>query len=173
MGFHMCIWYQRAVLHVADMNFWRYLDSDLVFDPCDPKWPRIKKKWSNNFCRGAQTLSYAHVTWSCYAICRRSSNFSENNLFWPLWPWKTFDSVKGHKTYAGWVIDYCDQVSLKSIKAAWRYIRLYGWQKKRRRIRIRRRIRRKNHRKNRIQAHCMRLYKKNVETRSSFQQDNR
>ena len=67
MGFHMCIWYQCAVLHVADMNFWRYLDSDLVFDPCDSKWPRIKK-WSNNFCRGAQGLSYTQVTWSCYAI---------------------------------------------------------------------------------------------------------
>ena len=42
----------------------------------------------------------------------------------------TFDPVKGHMTYAGWVIDYCDQVSLKSIKADRRYIRLYGWQKK-------------------------------------------
>ena len=42
----------------------------------------------------------------------------------------TFDPVKGHMTYAGWVIDHCDQVSLKSIKAALKYIRLYGWQKK-------------------------------------------
>ena len=43
-----------------------------------------------------------------------------------------FDPVKGHMTYAGWVIGNCDQVSLKSIKAARRYIRLYGWQKKER-----------------------------------------
>ena len=42
----------------------------------------------------------------------------------------TFDPIKGHMTYAGWVIDHYDQVSLKSIKAARRYIRLYGWQKK-------------------------------------------
>ena len=40
----------------------------------------------------------------------------------------TFDP--GHMTYAGWVIDHFDQGSLKSIKAARRYIRLYGWQKK-------------------------------------------
>ena len=27
----------------------------------------------------------------------------------------TFDPVKGYMTYAGSVIDYCDQVSLKSV----------------------------------------------------------
>ena len=42
----------------------------------------------------------------------------------------TFGPVKGHLTYAGWVIDHCHQVSLKSVKAARRYIRLSGWQKK-------------------------------------------
>ena len=42
----------------------------------------------------------------------------------------TFDPVKGHMIYASWVNDHCDQVSLKSTKAAWRYIGLYGWQKK-------------------------------------------
>ena len=54
--------------------------------PCIwPLWPQMTmdKKWSNNFCRGSQALSYAHVTWSCYVICRRSSDLSENNLFDP------------------------------------------------------------------------------------------
>ena len=41
----------------------------------------------------------------------------------------TFDLVKGHMTYAGWVIDHIDQVSLKSVETARRYIRLFGWQK--------------------------------------------
>ena len=36
-------------------------------------------------------------------------------------------SRQGHMTNAGWVIDHCDQVSLKSIKAARRNIRLYAW----------------------------------------------
>ena len=30
----------------------------------------------------------------------------------------TFDLVKGHMKYAGCVIDHCDEVSLKSVKAA-------------------------------------------------------
>ena len=54
-------------------------------------WPKMTsdKKWFNNFCRGSQALSYTQVTWSCYVICRRSSDFSENNLFDPCdlgWP---------------------------------------------------------------------------------------
>ena len=28
----------------------------------------------------------------------------------------TFAPVKGHMTYADWVIDHCDQVSLKSVE---------------------------------------------------------
>ena len=38
-----------------------------------------------------------------------------------------FDPVKGHETYASWVIDHCEQVSLKSVKAARRYIRFNMW----------------------------------------------
>ena len=78
--------------------------------------------------------------------------------FWPPWPWMTFDPIKGHMTYAGWVIDHCDQVSLKSIKTAGRYIRLYGWQKKEERRR------KKNHRKTVYRRMWMRLYKNHRKT---------
>ena len=132
MGFHMCIWYQCAVLLVADMNFWRYLDSDLIFDPCDPNDLRWKK-WSNNICRVGQGDEHTWVAGPCCIILRTWCVFGKKRPFWSLWPWVTFDPVKGHMTYAGWVIDHCDQVSLKSIKAARRYIRLYGLQKKKER----------------------------------------
>ena len=39
----------------------------------------------------------------------------------------TFDPVKGQMTYTGWVMDQCDQDSLKSVKATRRYIRFNMW----------------------------------------------
>ena len=82
IGFHMCIWYQCAVLHVADMNFWRYLDSDLIFDPCDPKWPQMKK-WSNYICRVGQGDEHTWVTGPCCIILRTWCVFGKK---WPFWP---------------------------------------------------------------------------------------
>ena len=76
----------------------------------------------------------------------------------------TFDPVKGHMSYAGWVIDHCDQVSLKSIKATRRYIRLYGWQKKKKKKE------RKNHRKTeyrRIACACIRKKERKKRVRYS------
>ena len=88
MGFHMCKWYQCVMLHVADMNFWRYLDSDLIFDPCDPKWPQMKK-WSNNICRVGQGDAHTWVTGPYCIILRTWCVFGKNNLFDPCdleWP---------------------------------------------------------------------------------------
>ena len=108
------------------------------------------KKWSNNICRVGQGDEHTWVTGPCCIILRTWCVFGKKWPFWPLWPWMTFDPVKGHMTYAGWVIDHCDQVSLKSIKAARRYIRFYGWQKKKKK---------KNHRKTEYRRMWMRLYK--------------
>ena len=143
--------------------------------PCDPKWPQMKK-WSNNICRVGQSDEHTWVTGPCCIILRTWCVFGKKWPFWPLWPWMTFDEVKGHMIYAGWVIDHCDQVSLKSIKAARRYIRLYGWQKKEERKNHRKTEYRrmscaciKNHRKTEYRRMWMRLYKKKKEETSKKQ----
>ena len=119
------------------------LTQTLLFDPCDPKWPQMKK-WSNNICRVGQGNAHTWVTGPCCIILRTWCVFGKNDLFdlcdlgWPL----TRSRVIWHMR--GWVIDHCDQVSLKSIKATGRYIRLYGWQKKKKKKKKERTIEKQN-----------------------------
>ena len=63
--------------------------------PNDPGW--IFRP--HNFCRGGQADACTWVTWPYPIICRRSSVFSENDLFDPCDPYVTFDPnlVMWHK----------------------------------------------------------------------------
>ena len=47
-----------CVVRVRYEFLFRYLDSDFVFDPCDPKWPRIKK---NNLITFVEGLKLYHM----------------------------------------------------------------------------------------------------------------
>ena len=85
---HILELHDHSAYYVGVLYFWIFSETwplNLTL------WPQMTsdKKWSNNFCTGSPALSYTQVTWSCYIICRRSSDFSENNLFDPCdlgWP---------------------------------------------------------------------------------------